>query len=333
MAARSRRLICRARSLQRLAGAACRAAAPGRAAPAKAQRIVSLVPAVTEMLFAIGAGPQVVGVSSYDHFPPEVETLPKVGALLDPDTERILSLRPDLVVVYGSQTDLEARFDKAGIQTFNYRHGVTDAILGTFDTITALGAATGHEAQARELVVRMTTGARRRCGSASPGFARPRTLLVIGRQPGTLQGIYAAGGSGFLNEMLEIAGGQNVFEDVKRESVQPSSETLLRRAPDVMLELKRHRAGGQLSRRRPRRVEHAGVDSGRPRTRGCTRWSATYVVVAGAPARRRAPRRSRARCTRNVSSEDPAVVELRQGQRLGAARAAAAATRARWPAC
>ena len=214
---------------------ACRNAAPP--APASALRVVSLVPAVTEMLFAIGAGPQMVGVTTYDHFPPEVEKLPKVGALIDPDTERILSLRPDLVVVYGSQTDTEARFKKAGIQTFNYRHGATDAILATLDTITALGAATGHEAQAREVVVRMTTGLDR-VRMRVAGLDRPRTMLVIGRQPSTLQGIYVQGGSGFLNEMLEVAGGQNVFEDVKRESVQPSSETLLRRAPDVLIELR-----------------------------------------------------------------------------------------------
>jgi len=222
-------------------GSACRNAAPP--APASGQRIVSLVPAVTEMLFAIGAGPQMVGVTSYDHFPPEVEKLPKVGALIDPDTERILSLRPDLVVVYGSQTDTEARFKKAGIQTFNYRHGAADAILGTFDTITALGAATGHEAQAREVVVRMTTGLDR-VRMRVAGLDRPRTMLVIGRQPSTLQGIYVQGGSGFLNEMLEVAGGQNVFEDVKRESVQPSSETLLRRAPDVLIELRAPQPAG-----------------------------------------------------------------------------------------
>jgi iron complex transport system substrate-binding protein len=218
-----------------LVAAGCRSAEPP--ASTNARRIVSLVPAVTEMLFAIGAGPQVVGVSNYDHFPPEVESLPKVGALIDPDTERILSLRPDLVVVYGSQNDVEARFKKAGIRTFNYRHGVADAVLGTLDTITALGGATGHEAQARELVVRITTAldvVRMRVS----GLARPATMLVIGRQPGTLQGIYVAGGSGFLNEILEIAGGQNVFEDVERESVQPSSETLLRRAPAVLLELR-----------------------------------------------------------------------------------------------
>jgi len=215
--------------------AACRAAEAPSAATEP--RIVSLVPAVTEMLFAIGAGRQVVAVSSYDHFPPEVSALPKVGALIDPDTERILSLRPTLVVVYGSQNDVEARFKKAGVATFNYRHGVTDAILGTLDTITALGAATGHEAQARELVVRMTSNLDK-VRMAVAGRDRPRTLLVIGRQPKTLQGIYVAGGGGFLNEMLEIAGGQNVFEDIKRESVQPSSETLLRRAPDALLELR-----------------------------------------------------------------------------------------------
>jgi len=70
------------------------------------------------------------------------------------------------------------------------------------------------------------------------GLDRPRTLLVIGRQPGTLQGVYAAGGLGFLQEMLTAAGGENVFADVSRESVQPSSETLLARAPDALLELR-----------------------------------------------------------------------------------------------
>jgi iron complex transport system substrate-binding protein len=241
VAARTRRLIV-VLVVAALAVAACGGGAtpPERGTP---RRIVSLVPPVTEMLFAIGAGAQVVGVSSYDHFPAEVESLPKVGALIDPDTERIFSLRPDLVVVYGSQSEVEARFKKAGIQTFNYRHGTADAILGTLDIITALGAATGHEAEAREVVVRVTSeldSVRRRVA----GLDRPKTLLVIGRQPGTLQGMYAAGGVGFLNEMLEVAGGQNVFEDVERESVQPSTETLLRRAPEVLLELRANAPAG-----------------------------------------------------------------------------------------
>ena len=151
--------------LAAVAAAAARAAPP----PEKAQRIVSLVPAVTEMLFAIGAGPQVVGVSSYDHFPPEVEALPKVGALLDPDTERILSLRPDLVVVYGSQAETEARFKKAGIRTFNYRHGVEGAILA--DARHDHGARRGDRPRRAE-PARWSPASRRAsrpCARASPG--------------------------------------------------------------------------------------------------------------------------------------------------------------------
>ena len=88
------------------------------ATPARPQRIISLIPAVTEMLFAVGAGPQVVAVSSFDEYPPEVKNLQRVGALLDPDLERILSLRPDLVVVYGSQEDLTAAARRAPASRF-----------------------------------------------------------------------------------------------------------------------------------------------------------------------------------------------------------------------
>jgi iron complex transport system substrate-binding protein len=197
------------------------------------RRIVSLVPAITEMLFAVGAGPQVAAVSSYDEFPPEVKELPKVGALLDPDTERIFALRSDLVVVYGSQSDLQTQLQRAGIRTFSYRHGGIATIL---DTIRELGAVTGHEKEAGALVSSLQTrlDAVRDRVKDRP---QPRVLLVFERQPGALRDIYASGGAGFLHEMLNIAGGRNVFADVQREAVQPSLETLLARAPDVILEV------------------------------------------------------------------------------------------------
>jgi iron complex transport system substrate-binding protein len=205
-------------------------------------RIVSLVPALTEVLFAIGAGPQVVAVSSFDNFPPEVKRLPRVGALLDPDTERILALRPDLVVIYGSQSDLQEQFARARLRTFAYRHGGIPMIL---ETIRELGAVTGRQdaaaALARTLQSRLD-----RVRAQVKGRARPRVLLVFERQPRSLREIYASGGSGFLHEMLEIAGGQNVFADVARESVQPSLETILARAPEVILEV---RAEGLIAER------------------------------------------------------------------------------------
>lgn len=209
-----------------------------RATPAT--RIVSLVPALTEMLFAIGAGPQVVAVSSYDEFPPEVKSLPRVGALLDPDMERILALRPDLVLSYGSQTDMQAQLARAKIGVFSYRHA---GLNGVFTTLKDLGDAVSRTADAERLAREIRVGldaiqARVR------GRPKPRTLLVFERDPASLRGVYVSGGDGFLHDMLGIAGGVNVFADVARESVQPSVETILARAPDVILEV---RATGRLA--------------------------------------------------------------------------------------
>ena len=118
------------------------------------KRIISLVPNVTEILFAIGAGPQVVAVSNYDVEPPEVRSLPTVGALVDPDTEKIISLRPDLVITYGSQTDLQAQLKRAAIPFFDYRHGGLDHIMVT---MRALGARTGHVEQAEKVARELET--------------------------------------------------------------------------------------------------------------------------------------------------------------------------------
>ena len=131
------------------------------------------------MLFAIGAGPQVVAVSSFDQYPPEVENLQRVGALLDPDLERILSLRPDLVVVYGSQTDLLAQLGRAqhpGLhlppRRAGRRHG-NDAR----DSASASGTRPRREQLATEIEARIG-----RSAHASAGAARPRTLIVFGRE-------------------------------------------------------------------------------------------------------------------------------------------------------
>ena len=75
------------------------------------------------MLFAMGAGDRLAGVGSYDRFPPEVDRLPRVGGLLDPSVERILSFKPDLVIVYDTQTELKGQLERAGIPIFRYATG------------------------------------------------------------------------------------------------------------------------------------------------------------------------------------------------------------------
>ena len=154
------------------------------AAPrAAASRVISIIPATTEMLFAMGAGDRLVAVGTYDRFPPEVDRLPRVGALLDPNVERILALRPDLVILYGTQADLRQQLERAHVPYYPYVHrGLADIT----QTIRSLGARVGVEAAGNALadrIERQLADIRARTGSS----ARPKTLLVFGREPGTLQ--------------------------------------------------------------------------------------------------------------------------------------------------
>ena len=201
---------------------------------AQAHRVVSIIPATTEMLFAMGAGDRLVAVGSYDRFPPEVERLPRVGALLDPDVERILSLRPDLVILYGTQVELRAQLERAQIPFYAYTHkGLADIT----ETMRSLGARVGVPAQANALADRIDgqiADIRKRV-AASP---RPKTLLVFGRGRGTLQNIDASGGVGFMHDMLETAGGADLLGNVRQQSVMVTTEMVLTRAPEVIIELR-----------------------------------------------------------------------------------------------
>jgi iron complex transport system substrate-binding protein len=197
------------------------------------RRIISLIPATTEMLFEIGVSDRLVGVGTFDRFPPEVNRFPRVGGLLDPNVERIVALKPDLVVVYETQTNLVSQLNRAGIPIFRYKHqGLPDIV----ETIRALGARVGAGAAANEAATRIE----RRLAEVRKrveGRTRPRTLLVFGREAGALRGIDASGGIGFLHDLLELAGGSDVLSDFKRQSVQMSTEMVLSRAPEVIIEL------------------------------------------------------------------------------------------------
>src|SRR5262249_39417043 len=158
-----------------------------RAAPPR--RIISLVPATTEMIFAMGAGDRLVGVGSYDNYPPEVTRLPRLGGLIDPNVERGLALKPDLAIVYDTQAGFKQQLERAGIPIFGYVHrGLADVTA----TIRSLGARIGFDPQARALA----DGIERRLDavrSRVAGRPRPKTLLVFGREPGALRGIDASG--------------------------------------------------------------------------------------------------------------------------------------------
>jgi iron complex transport system substrate-binding protein len=198
------------------------------------RRIVSLIPAVTEMIFAMGDGAKLVGVSSYDRYPPQVASIAKVGGLLDPNVERLLALRPDLVIVYDTQQELKQRLERAGIPIYSYEHrGLPDIT----QTLRAVGARIGSADAANRVATTMESelDAIHRSVAGQP---RPKTLLVFGRDAGSLRNIDASGGYGFLHDMLDIAGGEDMYADIAKQSVQTTTEMILARQPDVIIELR-----------------------------------------------------------------------------------------------
>jgi iron complex transport system substrate-binding protein len=198
------------------------------------QRVVSLIPAVTEMIFAIGDGARLVGVSAYDRYPPDVQRIERVGGLLDPNVEKILSLRPDLVVVYNTQQELKQRLQRANIATYLYEHrGLADIT----QTIRAIGERLGSRDAATRVAGQMEADLSAIRQSVA-GRPRPKTMIVFGREPGSLRGINASGGVGFLHDMLVAAGGDDVFGDIGKQSVDVSKEMILGRHPDVIIELR-----------------------------------------------------------------------------------------------
>jgi iron complex transport system substrate-binding protein len=204
-----------------------------RATTPAPQRIISLIPATTEMLFAMGAGNRLVGVGNYDRFPPEVSRLPKVGGLLDPDVERVISLKPDLVIVYATQADLKRQLERAQIPMFDYAHRGLPDIL---ETMRALGERIGMKAGADAAaanVQQQLDATRARVAS----LPRPKTLLVFGREQGTIRRVNASGGLGFLHDVLELAGGSDVLGDLRQQSVDLSTEMIITRAPEAIIEL------------------------------------------------------------------------------------------------
>jgi iron complex transport system substrate-binding protein len=152
---------------------------------------------------------------------------------VDPDFERILALRPDLVIVYGSQSELVRRLERARLPMFNYTHAGLPDIT---ETIRHLGVRIGRPEAGRQLADRIEADLAR-IRQRVDGRPRPRTALLFGREAGTLRGLYASAGVGFLHDMLIAAGGDDVFDDVKKQSLQVSTELLLARAPAEIVEL------------------------------------------------------------------------------------------------
>jgi iron complex transport system substrate-binding protein len=196
-------------------------------------RIVSTAPAATEILFALGLGPRVVGVTQFCNYPPEARAKPRVGTFLQPNIEVILRLKPDLVVIQKNPVRLGERLESMGLKTIEVDQPTVEAV---FDSIRRIGAAAGapERAAALERQMRAELEAIRR---KVAGRAPPRAVFIVGRNPNAIEGLVAVGQGAYLNELMALAGGRNIFGDAGAPYPRIGLEEVLARNPEVVIDM------------------------------------------------------------------------------------------------
>lgn len=196
------------------------------------QRIVSLLPSLTEMLFAVGAGDQVVGVTKFCTYPPAAASRTQIGGYVPSSMslELVVSLRPDLVLAAGDiQQPAVEQLRSLGLRVETV---VARDVAGVIDGIRRVGALVGHESQASAVAARLL-GELENLKKRFAGISeqdRPRVFYEVWHDP-----LMTAGRRSFISELIEVAGGQSLFSDVDREYFQVSFEEVVKRRPEVIL--------------------------------------------------------------------------------------------------
>ena len=199
---------------------------------APARRVVSLNPSATESLFGIGAGSQVAGVTSYCTWPAEATRLPRVGGYTSESIslERILTLKPDLVVTGGPvHLSIRRSLEGLGLAVYVFE---PSSVESTLESMGNLGALTGNSAQAARLEGELRRGLAEianRVAAVSPA-SRVRVFWEVYSEP-----LMTCGSASFLNDLIVRAGGVNVFGDLPAAWSVVSSEEAVRRSPQIIL--------------------------------------------------------------------------------------------------
>jgi iron complex transport system substrate-binding protein len=208
------------------------------------RRIVSMAPNVTEILFALGLGGRVVGVTRFCDYPPETQSLPKIGGLVDPNVEIIRSLDPDLVIAFrGNPLRLVERVRQLGLPVFVLDIG--RRLDDLFPLIERIGLVTRAGRRAAELAGEL----RRRVANVDAplrGIAsRPRAFVLLYGQ-----GLWTCGGESYVNDLVARAGGANVASALPKKWALYKREKIIRDDPEVIFILARSAADFESGRER-----------------------------------------------------------------------------------
>jgi len=196
-------------------------------ASAPPHRIVSLVPSMTEDLFAVGAGNAVVGVSSYTDYPPEAKHLPVIASFASIATERVVALHADLALGIDAQDRLSGDLRRAGVPVLLLRD---DGYEDIFRNLVTVGTITGHRDAAIALVGRLKARTNALVRSVGPRKRKPSVFVVLGNAP-----VFTVGKGSYIENLIVMAGGRNAASDVNAPYARYSAEALVARQPDLLI--------------------------------------------------------------------------------------------------
>jgi len=196
-------------------------------------RVISLAPSITEMIFALGAGDKIVAVSDYCLFPPEAQKKEKVGGLFNPNLEKIMALKPDLILGTSSYGSLKEKLSAISAHVVLLPEKSIDDIFFGLDS---LGVLLGKQRAADSLKTAIRDSLQKYRGDF-PG-RKPRVMLVLGRDPGAARNVGVSGPGAFINELLDWCGAENAFSDLKVSYSTVGRESILVRDPDIIIEFR-----------------------------------------------------------------------------------------------
>ena len=193
-------------------------------------RIISLAPAITEILFALGLDNEIIGVTTFCDYPQQALTKQKVGTFSEPNLETIIELRPDIVFA----TDLEQAPTVAKLKTLrvNVQISSPTTMAELYDSIIKIGQLTSREEQANKLVAEMLSTVERIRNKTAliPEQNKPKVFVEIGHRP-----LFTAGKGSFIDELITLAGGINIAHDIPRPYSYYNAEQVVQRRPDIII--------------------------------------------------------------------------------------------------
>jgi cobalamin transport system substrate-binding protein len=193
------------------------------------QRIVSLAPNVTEILFALGLGDRIVGVTRYCDYPPQALEKEKIGGMVDPNLEKIQALRPDLIVAFrGNPLGVLGKLRNLHFPVFVLNLGST--LDGLFQTVEKIGRVTWTDEAAAELAAGLKEKHRAIRQALGESATKPKVFLSVYGQ-----GLWTCGEESYLNDLLIQAGGLNIAGKTGRRWLQLNREQLIHENPDVII--------------------------------------------------------------------------------------------------